>query len=82
MFVGRAGEQGAGAEAAVPATGQAEQAAVDERGGEVFLGDADLAVLPALADVIQVGQQDFADHSRCGEILSSVSRAWSAVVSS
>ena len=39
LLSGWAGEDGAGADPAIPASGEAEQARAQQAGGEVFLGD-------------------------------------------
>jgi hypothetical protein len=56
-----AGQQRARALAAVPPASKAEQAAAQDVAGEVLLPDRDLAALPALAELVQVGQHHLAE---------------------
>jgi hypothetical protein len=57
----RAGQQRARPAATVPPAGEAEEAAAQDVAGEVLLPDRDLAALPALAELVQVGQHHPAD---------------------
>ncbi len=66
-LVRRAGEERPRADAGVPAAREAEQPAADDDAGEVLLGDRELARLPAVADVAQVGQHDVPQHGREAE---------------
>ena len=56
--------------ALTPSTGEVGQAPAEQAAGEVLLGDAHLTVLPALAQLMQVGQHDLAQdrfHGVVGE---------------
>jgi Fasciclin domain len=67
QFAGSAGEDGPRAPAVSPAAGQRVQPAADHVAGEVLLGDADRATRPTLAEVMQVRQQDVAQHGFHGQ---------------
>ena len=58
----QAGEHGRGADPHAPAAGDAEQPATQDGGGEVLLGDRCVAACPALSELAQVGQHDFAQQ--------------------
>jgi hypothetical protein len=58
LFARYAGEDGARALALAPALGKAKQASSDEVGGEMFLGDRDLAGLPSFSEPVQVRKDD------------------------
>lgn len=53
---GWAGEDGTGADPAIPASGEAEQARAQQAGGEVLLGHRRVALAPALAEHAQIGK--------------------------
>ena len=53
-----AGQERDWADAAAPAASQAEQAPAHDAGGEVLLRDGHLATRPALAELMQVGEED------------------------
>src|ERR671910_465716 len=58
LFARYAGEDGARALALPPALGKAKEASSDEVGGEVLLGDRDLAGLPPFSEPVQVRKYD------------------------
>ena len=58
LFARHAGEDGARTLALAPALGQAEEASSEQVGGEVLLGDRDLAGLPPFPEPVQVRKDD------------------------
>ena len=58
VFAWQAGEDGARTLALTPALGEAEEASSEQVGGEMLLGDRDLAGLPSLPEPVQVRQHD------------------------
>jgi hypothetical protein len=59
VFARYAGEDGERTLALAPALGQAEESSSEQVGGEVLLGDRDLAGLPSFPEPVQVGLIDF-----------------------
>ncbi len=57
-----AGQQSKRPVAAPPAARERHQAAADHVAGEVLLNDRYLAALPAVAQLVQVGHDDLAEH--------------------
>ena len=81
-LAGCTGEEGKRAGPAAPEPGQREQPATDQVAREVLLADIDLAALPAVADLLQGGQHDLAQHcSRPKAARLSSSTEWAAVSS-
>ena len=61
-LAGRAGEQRQRTAAALPAPGQRSQPGADEVAGEVLLADRRAALVPALAQLAQVGENHGREH--------------------
>ncbi len=62
LLAGNAREQRARARAVAPAAREAEQSPAQQRTGEVLLSDRGVSTLPALAQLVQVGQHGIAQH--------------------
>ena len=73
---------GARTMALTPALGKAQETSSEQVGGEVFLGDRDLASLPSLPQPVQVRQHDVLQHCLDGIGEKSRSRAVLAACSS
>jgi hypothetical protein len=58
VFARQAGEHGTRALALAPALGETEEASSEQVGGEVLVGDRDLADLPSLSDSVEVRKYD------------------------
>ena len=62
LLAGKARKQDARTETASPASTESEQPASEYRGREVLLSDRYLASLPAIAQIVQVGEHDLGQH--------------------
>ena len=57
-----AGEDGDWPDASAPVACESEEAPAEQRGGEVLLRDRGFAAFPALAELMQVGNDDIAQE--------------------
>ena len=68
QFAGRAGEDRQRPTSLTPSTGKVRQAPAEQVAGKVLLGDVHLSALPALAQLVQIGQNDLPQDRFDGEV--------------